>query len=45
MHTLDVELEAGQMLSAIMGLSARIGTSALDSARNATLSVNWRLIF
>lgn len=45
LDTLDVELEAGQMLSASMGISARIGTSAMDSARNSTIGLNLRFIF
>jgi hypothetical protein len=33
------------MLSARMGVSARLGTSALDSSRNATASLNLRILF
>jgi hypothetical protein len=42
---LDAEAEFGQMLSARMGVSARLGTSALDSSRNATASLNLRILF
>jgi hypothetical protein len=45
LEVLDAELEVGQMLSANMGVSARVGTSWLDSARNATFGLNFRLIF
>jgi len=41
----DIELEAGGMLSPNTGISARIGTSALDGARNTTIGLNLRFIF
>lgn len=42
---LDAELEFGQMLSHDVGLSARIGTSALESPRNSTVGLNLRYLF
>jgi hypothetical protein len=45
LDTLDVELEAGRMLSANMGVSARIGSSMLDSTRNSVVGLNLRFIF
>ena len=45
LEALDLELEAGQMLSPNAGVSARIGTSALDSARRSTFGLNLRFIF
>lgn len=42
---LDIEAEAGRMLTRDIGVSARIGTSALDSPRNRMLSLNLRHLF
>ncbi|MCC7547268.1 MAG: hypothetical protein IT532_05850 [Burkholderiales bacterium] len=44
-NLLDMEAEAGTMLSPSMAIAARVGTSALDSTRDSKLSVNFRYIF
>lgn len=44
-NALDIEAEAGAMLAPTVAISARIGTSALDSTRNLMFGLNLRHIF
>lgn len=42
---LDVEFEAGRMLTSSTALSLRVGRSGLDSPRSSGVVVNYRLLF